>query len=185
MRRYAWLAALLLAFSGPAAAISPQEAQRLCDEMAKSAEEARKGMIQIGVPQQDPGKTFQNATKACLSNIAKYKDIFTFKSLSGAAIQQFITQMATQMMESYCQAAASEFDRLVQDAMSEVNSQTGGVVTVGTNGTTFDAGQLQQQVQQQVQQSTQPKQEQGFLGGLLNWFKGDDGNGGTTGGTTP
>ena len=185
MRRYAWCAALLLAFAGPAAAISPQEAQRLCDEMAKSAEEARKGMIQIGIPQQDPGKTFQNATKACLGNIAKYKDIFTFKSISGAAIQQFITQMATQMMESYCQAATAEFDRLVQDAMSEVNSQTGGYVTVGTNGTSVNTAQMQQQVQQQAQPTTQSSQNQGFLGGLLNWFKGDEGKGGKAGENTP
>lgn len=183
MRKYAWFAALLLALTGPVMAMTPQEAQRLCDDMAKSAEEARKGMIQIGVPQQDPGKTFQNATKACLSNIAKYKDIFTFKSISGAAIQAFITEMASQMMESYCQAAASEFDRLVQDAMSEVNSQTGGVITVGTNGATFNGNQLQQQVQQQVQQTTQPK-DSGFVGGLLNWFKGDDGKGGQSGGPT-
>ncbi|MEJ7746815.1 MAG: hypothetical protein WKF61_08695 [Luteimonas sp.] len=167
----------MLALAGPAAAISPQEAQRLCDEMTKSAEEARKGMIEIGMPKQDPGKTFENATKSCLSNIAKYKDIFTFKSVSGAAIQQFITQMATQMMESYCQAATAEFDRLVQDAMSQVNSQTRGYVTVSTNGTTINTAQIQQQ----VQQAAQPDQNPGFLGGLLNWFKGDDGNGGNPG----
>lgn len=173
MRKHAWWLALsmLLVLAGPLMAMSPQEAQRLCDEMVKSTEEARKDMIKVGVPQQDPGKTFENATKSCLANIARYKDIFVFRSLSGAAIQQFITQMATEMLSSYCQAAASEFDRLVQDAMSEVNKQTGGVVTVGTSGTTVNTGQIQRQ----VEQVARPEKDEGLIGGLMNWFKGGDG----------
>ncbi len=161
----------------PTMAMTPEEAQKACNDLNKAAQESAKKMLQTGLPKQDPGKTFTNAVRSCLGNIAQFKDIYVFKqSITGAGIQEYIKKMATDMMNQYCQAATDEFNRRVQEALADVNDEAadygyqvgvgGGNGSGGVGGTSF-GGVTPQPA------SAPGKSDDGFFGGLVNWFNGD------------
>lgn len=171
---------IALGSPAPSKAMTPEEAQKACDDLNKAAQDSAKKMLQTGLPKQDPGKTFTNAVRSCLGNIAQFKDIYVFKqSATGAGIQEYIKKMATDMMNQYCQAATDEFNRRVQEALADVNDEAGDYgYQVGVGGGSGGAGGTSFGGTAPQPASVPGKSDDGFFGGLVNWFNGvkDGGN---------
>ena len=180
MRRFivAMMLACGLQMAVPATswAMTPEAAQKACDDLAAAAEQARVNRIKSFIPRVDPGKVFDNATQSCLANIVKFKDVFMIKTISGVAIQEFIIQMATDMLLQKCKAATDEFNRRVAEAVSDLNQAGGGYVNIGTGGVTIDP------VPGVNIPGTQVDTTPGIFDGLINWGTDKSGN---TGGPTP
>lgn len=118
---------LLLLMSGQARAVDPQSTQAYCDEVRDAAKDAQKRYVSTFKPRQDPGKTFDDATKGCLDGILSFPSAFQFTMPTMAMVQEILKQMATKLLMQACQSAHDQFDRAVDDAMSTVD---GGISNV-------------------------------------------------------
>lgn len=122
-REIAWAGALamLLLVSGEARAVDPESTQAYCDQVRDASKEAQRRYVLTFKPRQDPGKTFDDATRSCLDGILSYPSSFQFTLPTMAAVQEILRQMGKRLMLQACQAARDEFDRAVRDAMNTVN----------------------------------------------------------------
>lgn len=133
------LACLLLA-SGQARATDPSTTQAYCDQVQQAALQAEQRYVSTFTPHQDPGQTFDDATRACLSGILAFPSAFHFTLPTMAGMEQILEQMGKQLMLQACQAAADQYNRAVQDALNTVNNgvntvnQATGVPGVGNVG---------------------------------------------------
>lgn len=115
----------MLAQSAPVWALDPQSVQAYCDEVKQAAQNAQAKYIQIYQPKQDPGKTFEDATTACLEFINNFNIGFSFQIPSIGDIQGILQRMGQQLLIRACQAAKDQFNKAVNDAMQSVNGQLG------------------------------------------------------------
>lgn len=131
-----------LMHSGQVWALDAQSVKAYCDEIKQAAQDAQTKYIQIYQPRQDPGKTFDDATTACLDFITSFQ--VNIPSIWDGVVMG----MAKQLLQRACQAARSQFDKAVNDAVQSVNgtvsqvpgasvstsTQTGGGTGVGVSG---------------------------------------------------
>ncbi|CAG9169665.1 hypothetical protein [Cupriavidus pinatubonensis] len=124
-----------IAQATPSWALDAQSVQAYCDDVKKAALDAQTKYIQTYQPRNDPGKTFDDATSACL-------DFITSFQVSIPSIWDgMLAAMAKQLLQRACQAARSQFDKAVNDATQSVNGVVGQVPGVGVSvGTSGNAG---------------------------------------------
>lgn len=133
------LLGMLLLASGRARAMDATTTQAYCNQVQQAALDAQKRYVTTFTPHQDPGQTFDDATRACLSGILAFPSSFQFTLPTMAGVEQILEQMAKHLMLQACQAAADQYNRAVSDALNTVNSD---VNTINQTGQVSGAGSV-------------------------------------------
>jgi len=112
-------------------ALDAQSVQAYCDDVKKAAQDAQAKYILAYKPTVDPGKVFEDATTDCLNFIVNFQ-------IGIPGPWDGLIATAKQALARACQAARSQFDKAVNDAVQSVNSQVSQVpgANVGTSTTT-------------------------------------------------